>query len=564
MKKFLLSLLTVAAGAFASSAEEVTFDFVNNDYGMTRYEEGTTYNTNPTTITGDNGFTIKFNDANNRLWTDGMRLYKGASMEITAPEGATLSKVQLLKSDTAAASNIGTQSGNTQSNLTNATWTGSAASVKLYCNISKNAQTVGKIIITYTGDNGGSEDPQPQPTLGEITLNGKAVVENGTYSYEEGTTLIFAAENAESMVITVLDSEAATIIDGVEVKANTYTWTPSIADTYTVDVKATAGEETKKKSFDVEITAKAETPTPGSQTTMTFDFVNKDYGLTRLSGQTSEYNSDPTTITSEGVSILLNGNTRLWSDGMRFYKESSFTISAPAETKIIKIVYEKAANIVLAENEAGQYENLTWTGSAENVKFSCTLTNRNTAVPNITVTYAENEKPDEKPAEIVGLLHDDVIASENAIKISYTLHVKNHKEGRDKYTVEVTLKDGEGNIVATQSNSDHTLVTENENGGVAVYANEEATHKLSGSVKFENLKEDTSYNVSYKYGIGETASTDHSTTDTVSTTTTSIEEVGVAESAVAEWYDLSGRRVAAPGKGVYVRKQGSNVKKYAF
>lgn len=45
--------------------------------------------------------------------------------------------------------------------------------------------------------------------------------------------------------------------------------------------------------------------------------------------------------------------------------------------------------------------------------------------------------------------------------------------------------------------------------------------------------------------------------------TTGINEISV-ESADVEWYDMSGRRVASPAKGVYIRKQGSTIKKYAF
>lgn len=45
--------------------------------------------------------------------------------------------------------------------------------------------------------------------------------------------------------------------------------------------------------------------------------------------------------------------------------------------------------------------------------------------------------------------------------------------------------------------------------------------------------------------------------------TTSISEISVKEEE-AEWYDLSGRRVASPAKGVYIMKQGSKVSKRAF
>lgn len=46
-------------------------------------------------------------------------------------------------------------------------------------------------------------------------------------------------------------------------------------------------------------------------------------------------------------------------------------------------------------------------------------------------------------------------------------------------------------------------------------------------------------------------------------TPTSLLEIAV-EGADAEWYDLAGRRVAAPAKGFYLKKTGSKVSKYVF
>ena len=48
---------------------------------------------------------------------------------------------------------------------------------------------------------------------------------------------------------------------------------------------------------------------------VSFDFVGDGtsdlYGMTRLSGTTSEYNANPTIVTEGAVSIKLTGNTRL-------------------------------------------------------------------------------------------------------------------------------------------------------------------------------------------------------------------------------------------------------------
>lgn len=119
-----------------------------------------------------------------------------------------------------------------------------------------------------------------------------------------------------------------------------------------------------------------------------FDFVGDGtsdlYGMTRLSGTTSEYNPDPTTITDGAVSIKLTGNTRLWKDGLRFYTSSAMEISAPGYT---------VTGVKFGNNNYGSfnYNNKaltadTWTGNEESVKFSCNITKSNKAVNKLTIT----------------------------------------------------------------------------------------------------------------------------------------------------------------------------------
>ncbi len=45
---------------------------------------------------------------------------------------------------------------------------------------------------------------------------------------------------------------------------------------------------------------------------------------------------------------------------------------------------------------------------------------------------------------------------------------------------------------------------------------------------------------------------------------TAIDEVEAAGNEPAQWYDLNGRRVAAPSKGIYILRQGGKATKYAF
>lgn len=92
MKKFLLSLATLALAATTAMADEVTFDFATNDYGLTRQSKNNApYIASGTQVTsGDISITLNKAKGNGwRLWSDGLRVYKNsdASMVISANGG---------------------------------------------------------------------------------------------------------------------------------------------------------------------------------------------------------------------------------------------------------------------------------------------------------------------------------------------------------------------------------------------------------------------------------------------------------------------------------------------
>lgn len=120
---------------------------------------------------------------------------------------------------------------------------------------------------------------------------------------------------------------------------------------------------------------------------VTFDFVGNGtdnlYGMTRLSGSTSEYNPDPTTVKDGAVSITLTGNTRLWKDGLRFYKSSAMEITAPGYT--VTAVTFNANGTSFNYNNAALTGN-DWTGKEDAVKFACNISSKNKAVGKLTIT----------------------------------------------------------------------------------------------------------------------------------------------------------------------------------
>lgn len=133
-------------------------------------------------------------------------------------------------------------------------------------------------------------------------------------------------------------------------------------------------------------------------TDVTFDFTTDTYGLTRYSNSDKDpaYIDNGVKCTNGDVTITLfkdegKNGMRLWTDGLRFYKNSNsgLDIAVPAGQTISKIVltYVASAEFSLADGYTGTYDNGTWTGSAESVKLNYTAS-VNKALKTVTVTFA--------------------------------------------------------------------------------------------------------------------------------------------------------------------------------
>ena len=135
----------------------------------------------------------------------------------------------------------------------------------------------------------------------------------------------------------------------------------------------------------------------GAQTTVKFDFTGDEaYGMKLLSGSTSEYNADPYTCEEGDVTLTLNGRTRWWKaskgNELRFYKESDMVFSVPAGMVITNVTLDAKTpgNFTSA---VGTYADGVWTGAAAEVTISTTITESNTPVSTISVTYQDSDEP---------------------------------------------------------------------------------------------------------------------------------------------------------------------------
>ena len=121
----------------------------------------------------------------------------------------------------------------------------------------------------------------------------------------------------------------------------------------------------------------------------TFNFPEENYGMTALSGNTQDYNPNPTKITSDGVSLTMVGNnsSRYWSSEgtyeLRVYKACTMTISALENGKITKIVFAGSTiSGILNNGKSLSYG--TWTGKGSSVVFTF---NANQRINTIKITY---------------------------------------------------------------------------------------------------------------------------------------------------------------------------------
>ncbi|MDE6273255.1 MAG: Ig-like domain-containing protein [Muribaculaceae bacterium] len=80
MKKILLYLVIVLMSAIGAHAETITFDFLNQTYGLPRENQASAPNLESGTTISNNGLELTFLKLSGygfRLWTDGMRVYTG-------------------------------------------------------------------------------------------------------------------------------------------------------------------------------------------------------------------------------------------------------------------------------------------------------------------------------------------------------------------------------------------------------------------------------------------------------------------------------------------------------
>ena len=177
MKKFLLSIFCLFGILSYAAADEAKFDFtqpsgltpsITDDMFTDGGNGALQYETSATTFTS-NGIALNTTDANtkSRIWKSAkgvydFRIYKTATMTITAPEGSTITAIAFTGSDVKSyTANTGTIDGKN--------WSGTANKIVFTYSATNK---INDITVTFSTDGGSTPDPE-EPEGGDDNEEGE-------------------------------------------------------------------------------------------------------------------------------------------------------------------------------------------------------------------------------------------------------------------------------------------------------------------------------------------------------------------------------------------------------
>lgn len=351
MKKLLLSLATVFCMGFASQAADVSFDFVNEDYGMMRYSgSDSEYPAVPIDLIQD-GVTVTFSgDASSwRLWTDGFRAYrnKNAKFTVTAPEGGEITSVSWTVKNGGTFALAGTTE-----TITN--WEGSENSVTFDYTATTNNYALFTLNISYEG---GSDTPQEPVDFNDFTANPTYIPIEGfygmTFEWKYPVQILdYSKIYVETTYFERLTGENGLIVTAEGNKLIINAANPPVLNPYRILDFTFAGV------FDGGITVNGqvlETPEEmeGIRTELTWEpaagLAVPDPTFTPKQGYNAAPTIDEIKINWDGFWVGYSNNYNSWSeleDVIKIYKEEldnwNYTYENPID---VKISYEGAFSI---------------------------------------------------------------------------------------------------------------------------------------------------------------------------------------------------------------------------
>lgn len=536
MKKLLLFLLTFVATTVAATADEVSFDFKNNEYGLTRQTDNNAPYIDNGTVCQNGAVTMTLFKASGkngmRLWNDGLRFYNNSAAGFTlSVANGTINSVEITKATSAKFTKEGTATEATS-------WTNiNASEVKFNYSSGKNAALL-TVKVTYTPGTSGPElttatlsfpEKEYSLTFGDeftvplLTADPEGALNEVKYSSSQEQ---IATVDETTGIVTILAVGQTTIraaISGSETYYDTYA-------EYTLNVNkpVVEGENTEAFDFSKQGYSNAEELTEVKVN----DYITLYFSIGSNNDKNSPkyYNTGTAarlyggnTLNVKGTNAVITSVTFITTDGNKLHSESA------------------------ASKGTLDVDGQTWTGQTKSVTFTQGGTTGHARVQKLEITYiltpafpkidGMTEAGTNMPIEAgVTVLTVEVGEGEN-------LHVHEYfgeAQGAHKKISPVVCE----NDIDLTSGAWRLL---NPDGSVSV------EYTVPANVKELHF-------VAEKKGL---VSTPLSLMINEDGTATGIEDIEAAEAEGAtEWYTLQGVRVSAPAAvGLYIRRTAGTVEK---
>ena len=346
------------------SIADGSFDFTTGfDYGSGLESSQTQHAANDSYVFTAGNITITTAGTGNFLWDADLRLYTNSSMTISAPDNYVITQIVF----TGSTMKKGTIEGVAFDNDSENTWKGKKQSVT----VARGSGTIvfNTIVVSYE-EKGNKETATASIDATNIFVSGGNPTSANITTNPAG--LVVSYTSSKNTVATVSNTGVVTPVAAgkVTIKAS---WEEQVVGSTTYD----AGSQ----NFDVTVYQMKDG-------VLDFESGMFDYGSgISTTTEGSHYETTESTWTSGNVTMIASGKYRWWNADktLRFYVDdnSAMTFSVPSGYVITKIVLTGGQNFTSEGYNAG-----TWKGAQQSVTLSYKAESGSANVKTVTVYYS--------------------------------------------------------------------------------------------------------------------------------------------------------------------------------